>query len=321
MANKKISELNSASLPLAGTEVVPIVQGGETKKVSVSEFKEVIEGYFNGTNFYTDSEFTNLITPESGKIYINIAVTPATQYRWSGSAYVQISGGGKTFIKPFDLVKVNNGINGVVNYGSGAVSLLSSAYNNANSIVNGISFTDILSSTSTAGSFSTLNYLNYSSITDMPVSFSGYFGIGNTTLITDSRSFFGLVRNGFTINNINPSVAAQVAITNDSTEDNLQISFFFGSAITKIDLGSNFPARYTKGQHLYKIRISITSSTTATVTIKDLVTGNKRTENLTGLALTKNVVNTFSMSLNSNTTAVATRLLFNHLIVEDDYEF
>lgn len=39
MANKKISELTSATLPLAGTEVVPIVQGGETKKVAVSEFR------------------------------------------------------------------------------------------------------------------------------------------------------------------------------------------------------------------------------------------------------------------------------------------
>lgn len=38
MADKKISELNNASLPLAGTEIVPIVQGGETKKVPISEF-------------------------------------------------------------------------------------------------------------------------------------------------------------------------------------------------------------------------------------------------------------------------------------------
>jgi hypothetical protein len=39
MANKKISELNSATLPLDNTELVPIVQGGETKKVSVSDLK------------------------------------------------------------------------------------------------------------------------------------------------------------------------------------------------------------------------------------------------------------------------------------------
>lgn len=37
MANKKISELTSANLPLAGTEEVAIVQGGETKKVAISE--------------------------------------------------------------------------------------------------------------------------------------------------------------------------------------------------------------------------------------------------------------------------------------------
>ena len=38
MANKKITELTSATLPLAGTEELAIVQAGETKKVAVSEF-------------------------------------------------------------------------------------------------------------------------------------------------------------------------------------------------------------------------------------------------------------------------------------------
>ena len=36
MADKKISQLNAATLPLAGTEQLAIVQGGETKKVSQS---------------------------------------------------------------------------------------------------------------------------------------------------------------------------------------------------------------------------------------------------------------------------------------------
>ena len=38
MANKKISELTSVTLPLSGSEEIAIVQGGETKKVAVSEF-------------------------------------------------------------------------------------------------------------------------------------------------------------------------------------------------------------------------------------------------------------------------------------------
>ena len=37
MANKKITELTSATTPLAGTEEIAIVQGGETKKVAISE--------------------------------------------------------------------------------------------------------------------------------------------------------------------------------------------------------------------------------------------------------------------------------------------
>ncbi len=37
MADKKISQLTSATTPLAGTEVLPIVQGGSTVKVAVSD--------------------------------------------------------------------------------------------------------------------------------------------------------------------------------------------------------------------------------------------------------------------------------------------
>lgn len=37
MADKKISQLTSASTPLAGTEVLPVVQGGNTVKVTVSD--------------------------------------------------------------------------------------------------------------------------------------------------------------------------------------------------------------------------------------------------------------------------------------------
>jgi hypothetical protein len=44
MADKKISELTSADLPLTGAELVPIVQGGVTKKVAVSEVSAEIEG-------------------------------------------------------------------------------------------------------------------------------------------------------------------------------------------------------------------------------------------------------------------------------------
>lgn len=39
MAEQKISELEPAGEPLAGTELVPLVQGGETKRASVQEIR------------------------------------------------------------------------------------------------------------------------------------------------------------------------------------------------------------------------------------------------------------------------------------------
>jgi hypothetical protein len=36
MADKKISALTASTTPLAGTEVLPIVQGGSTVKVSIA---------------------------------------------------------------------------------------------------------------------------------------------------------------------------------------------------------------------------------------------------------------------------------------------
>ena len=54
MANKKITELTSATLPLDNTELIPIVQGGETKKVVVSDLKsDKQDTLVSGTNIKT----------------------------------------------------------------------------------------------------------------------------------------------------------------------------------------------------------------------------------------------------------------------------
>lgn len=52
---------------------------------------DIIEGYKDGTNFYKDSAHTQLITPESDKIYVDL--TTNTTWRWGGSIYVQINEG------------------------------------------------------------------------------------------------------------------------------------------------------------------------------------------------------------------------------------
>ena len=62
-------------------------------KVPASELPsyvdDVIEGYYYNGAFYEEAAHTTTITPEMGKIYIDLSTE--TCFRWSGSVYVQIS--------------------------------------------------------------------------------------------------------------------------------------------------------------------------------------------------------------------------------------
>lgn len=57
MADVKISALTAASTPLAGTEVLPIVQSGVTKKVSVAD---LTAGRATAASSITSTTFVNL---------------------------------------------------------------------------------------------------------------------------------------------------------------------------------------------------------------------------------------------------------------------
>ena len=67
MADLKISQLTSASTPLAGTEEVPIVQSGATKKVSIANLTagrivNMLKGIFtNSGSGNSSADFTNTI--------------------------------------------------------------------------------------------------------------------------------------------------------------------------------------------------------------------------------------------------------------------
>jgi hypothetical protein len=53
---------------------------------------DVVEGYLNNNTFYSDSSYTDTIPSESGKIYVDL--TTNKSYRWSGTQYTEITGGG-----------------------------------------------------------------------------------------------------------------------------------------------------------------------------------------------------------------------------------
>ena len=50
---------------------------------------DVLEGYLSAGKFYKESAHTTEITAESGKIYVDMSTNKT--YRWSGSAYTEIS--------------------------------------------------------------------------------------------------------------------------------------------------------------------------------------------------------------------------------------
>ena len=78
--NKSASDLSLASLDANGK--VPAAQ-------LPSYVDDVVNGYLHDEKFYEDDQYTTEITAESGKIYVDL--TTNKTYRWSGTAYVEIS--------------------------------------------------------------------------------------------------------------------------------------------------------------------------------------------------------------------------------------
>ena len=76
MADTKISALTGATTPLAGTEVVPVVQGGETRKVPVSDLtagRAVAASALTLTGASTATSFT--LANSGGGTNATVAVT------------------------------------------------------------------------------------------------------------------------------------------------------------------------------------------------------------------------------------------------------
>jgi hypothetical protein len=93
MADKKISELNSAS-PLDGSEVLAIVQSGETKKINASEFIGGADNESNtesvsGTYNIDWNEYSNWDLTLTGNTTLTQSNAPTTDKEKTITIYVQ----------------------------------------------------------------------------------------------------------------------------------------------------------------------------------------------------------------------------------------
>lgn len=100
MADKKISQLTSAVLPLAGTELVPVVQSGSTVKVSAASLGAAAAYTPAGTGAVVGTVQAKLRESVSVKDFgaVGDGVTNDTAAFAAASAYITVQGGGKLVI-------------------------------------------------------------------------------------------------------------------------------------------------------------------------------------------------------------------------------
>ena len=95
---------------------------------------DVVEGYYYGGKFYTDSAHTQLITPETGKIYVDINTSKA--YRWSGSTYVEISQATiHKYVQQITIPAKKNNYTTTITHNLHTQDVLFSVYNASNQLV------------------------------------------------------------------------------------------------------------------------------------------------------------------------------------------
>lgn len=103
MADKKISQLTGATTPLAGTEVLPIVQSGSTVKVAVSDLTAGRTASFAGTTV-TSGGTTRMFRPDNA-IYTDISYQTAAN---GGLVLNDANGSGFSFqFAGANVVKIN----------------------------------------------------------------------------------------------------------------------------------------------------------------------------------------------------------------------
>lgn len=74
----------------AASGVAELDESGKVPSAQLPSYvDDVLEGYYSGGKFYKESGHTTEISGEAGKIYVDLATNKT--YRWSGSAYAEIS--------------------------------------------------------------------------------------------------------------------------------------------------------------------------------------------------------------------------------------
>lgn len=95
--SQNITVADDTKIPLAqkgvANGVATLDNNGQVPSAQLPSYvDDVVEGYYYNSQFYTTAEHTTTITPETGKIYVDITdPNNPVSYRWTGTAYVDIA--------------------------------------------------------------------------------------------------------------------------------------------------------------------------------------------------------------------------------------
>lgn len=330
-----VIDFNSDPLKLdkvttAGVERTYIINlDGSQGVKDTSDFKDVIFGYFNGINFYTDAGFTNLITAESGKIYVNIAVTPSNQYRWSGSAYVQIGGVSESDTYSYWFSYTASHVTSAILYTQVANAILATSGTQSliprvgENLYNSYHFLNWVSNTAN-GSNAGVKINNNADVM-YRAGVEAYIIFGNNSDNINHVTAVGSYGLLSAVPNLDIAnfTTDFVGVGNDPTDTNL--SFYCKrndatASYLKIPTNSNFPA-HTLASDIFMLkfetnRVSVQADFQIKLTLTNLINGATISHTFTGLQcpdLNKSFINTVNRSNRNTGVATAIRWIKTHI--------
>lgn len=127
--------INKTSIGNAGG-VASLDENGKVPSSQLPSYvDDVIEGYYYNGQFYSNEAHTDLITPEVGKIYVDL--TSNNTYRWGGTTYVEISQ--STIHKFVKTITAQSNGNAAVSHNLGTEDVIVSVYDmSGNQVIVGV---------------------------------------------------------------------------------------------------------------------------------------------------------------------------------------
>lgn len=322
MADQKISQLPAASLPLAGNELVPIVQGGVTESVPASELGKVAGA--------VDLSAANPSAPPAGTVRLfrreiagrqipaffeptglNMPVQPYIALNKIG----RYSAAGNTTTISTDALPAV-GSQGTLTARSHATTNFFTRMRRVG-VVSAAAANSIAFLRSSAGQFNTGSGAS---------GLGGFFMVlrfGFSELTAAARAFFGMRPAGTPIN-VEPSTLVQaIGIGRGDADTNFKLFYGGTAAQTPIDLGANFPAN-TTNVDMYELALFAPRTVADTINwqVTRLNTGDVAQGQLTGTSVqlpTNANLTALTAWITNNATASAVAFDFVSLYIETDY--